>query len=212
MATRHEFKRISGRNARACFGFLAITLLYLATTPSAWAQPSEMLLEFSPNQSTVEFTLRATLHTVHGVFNLKNGVIHFNPTTGAIHGEIVVDATSGHSGNSGRDNKMHKEILESARYPEITFLPDRVEGKDEPQATSTVQVHGMFRIHGSEHEITIPVQVEMTQNRWTATSHFVIPYVQWGIKNPSNFLLHVRPTVDLEVHASGAIPPATAPR
>ena len=35
---------------------------------------------------------------------------------------------------------------------------------------STVQVHGMFTIHGAEHEITIPVRVEMAPGRWTATS------------------------------------------
>ena len=47
-----------------------------------------------------------------------------------------------------RDRKMHKEVLESERYPEISFRPDRVEGPVASQGKSSVKVHGMFRIHG----------------------------------------------------------------
>jgi polyisoprenoid-binding protein YceI len=208
MAKRCAVKDVSLAAAKVSFMLLAIALFQLAAKSVALAQSQEMLLQFSPDQSTVAFTLGATFHTVHGAFNLKSGAIHFNPATGALSGEIVVAAASGHSGNGARDNRMHKEILETAHYPEITFLPDRVEGKVEPQGASTVQVHGMFGIHGTVHEITIPTKVEISDGRWSVTSHFAIPYVQWGIKNPSNFFLHVKPVVDIEVHATGTIPAA----
>lgn len=180
-------------------------------TAAAWgttgfAQQREIVLEFAPAQTSVDFTLDDVLHTVHGAFNLKHGQVHFNPATGAVGGEIVVDTASGHSGSNARDSRMHREILESARYPEIVFRPDRVEGKVEAQGASTVQVHGMFSIHGADHEITIPVQVEMIQDRWTAASQFAIPYVKWGIRNPSNFFLRVSQTVTINVHASGPNP------
>jgi polyisoprenoid-binding protein YceI len=96
--------------------------------------------------------------------------------------------------------------LESAKYPETVFRPDRADAKLKAQGTSTVQVHGIFNIHGTDHEITIPVQVEMAQNRWTASAHFEIPYVKWGIKNPSNFFLHVSQTVAIDIRASGPNP------
>jgi polyisoprenoid-binding protein YceI len=120
-----------------------------------------------------------------------------------------VDAVSGRSGNSSRDGRMHKEILESARYPEITFHPSRVEGKVASQGKSSIQVHGVFGVHGAAHEITIPVQVEMAPDRWTANAHFAIPYVEWRMKNPSTFVLRVNQTVEIDVHATGPIPPAT---
>ncbi len=186
---------------------LLLATLFLSTLPvPTQAQEHDLDLEFAPAQTTIEFTLGDILHTVRGGFDLKNGGVRFNPATGAISGEILVDATSGHSGNSSRDGKMHREILESAHYREITFLPDRVDGKVAPQGKSTVQVHGMFGIHGATHEITIPIQVEMAADRWTANSHFVVPYVQWGMKNPSTFILRVSQTVDIDIHAVGALP------
>jgi polyisoprenoid-binding protein YceI len=175
----------------------------LAVATSASAQTREDVLDFVPAQTTVHFTLDASLHAVHGSFSLKHGAVHFSPSTGAISGEIVVDATSGQTENDGRDRKMHKDVLESARYPEIVFRPDRVEGNASPQGSSSVQVHGTFSLHGADHEMTVPVQVEMTPNGWTLTSHFTIPYVKWGLKNPSNFILHVGEAVEIDIHASG---------
>jgi len=181
-----------------------IFILLVATL--AWGQAQEATLNFVPSQTTVNFTLGDVLHTVHGSFKLKAGQVRFAPASNAISGEIVVDAASGNSGSTGRDRKMHKEILESARYPEVTFRPDRVEGKVLALGTSPVQVHGMFGIHGAEHEITVPAQVELASDHWSLTVHFAVPYVKWGIKDPSTFILRVEKTVDIDLHALGPSP------
>jgi polyisoprenoid-binding protein YceI len=187
---------------RAC----AMTVLWLAGTALAQAPLHEISLNFIPAKTTVNFTLGDVLHTVHGSFNLKRGVVHFDPTTNKISGEILVDATSGHSGSEARDRKMHREILESARYPDIVFRPDRVDGQVATVGASAVQVHGVFAIHGAEHEITIPVRVEMGPGWWTASLDFAVPYVQWGMKNPSTFILRVDQSVDIKIQASGQLP------
>jgi polyisoprenoid-binding protein YceI len=185
---------------------LSTAILGLMGTTLAQVHPHEIDLKFVPAKAMVNFTLGDILHTVHGVFDVKQGVVHFDPTTNKISGEILVDATSGHSGNDGRDKKMHKEVLESASYRDIVFRPDRVEGEVSELAASTVQVHGMFSIHGADHEITIPVRVEMSPGQWTATSHFTVPYVEWGMKNPSTFVLRVEQSVEIDIQASGETP------
>jgi polyisoprenoid-binding protein YceI len=186
-------------------GVWCMGVFLLFTFPSI-AQTSPSVLEFDPSQTTVSFTLGDVLHTVHGGFALKRGKVSYNSESGDISGEIVVDATSGHSGNNLRDKKMHKDVLESAKYPEMIFRPDRAEGKVGMLGTSTVKVHGTFTVHGSDHEMTLPIQVEMAADHWTATTHFVIPYEKWGMKNPSTFILRVSESVEIDVHASGKIP------
>ncbi len=178
----------------------------------AWGQAQEATLNFAPAQTTVNFTLGAVLHSVHGSFKLKAGQVRFAPDSKAISGEIVVDATSGNSDNSGRDRKMHKEILESYLYSEVAFRPDRVEGKVLAPGTSLVQVHGIFGIHGAEHEITVPAQVELAPDHWSLSVHFAVPYVQWGMKDPSTFILRVEKTVDIDLRAQGLSPWGHAPR
>jgi polyisoprenoid-binding protein YceI len=145
------------------------------------------------------------LHTVHGTFALKSGTLHFDPETGKAGGEIVVFAPSGVSGNSSRDARMHKEILETAKYPDVVFRPTQVEGKVGQSGASDVKLGGVFSIHGADHDLTALVHAELTGDRWRGTGRFEVPYVKWGIKDPSNFLLKVKPVVSVELEMSGAV-------
>ena len=188
------------RIARLIAVLAAAALLYGAgaTAPSLG---QEIVLDLDPERTTVRFTLADVLHTVHGTFKLKCGNIRFDPATDKISGEVVVDATSGNSGSEARDSRMHKNILESGKYPEIVFVPDRVDGSVAPQGESQIQLHGLFRIHGAEHEITAAVKVQMLNGQPTATAHFTVPYVKWGMKNPSTLLLRVSDKVEVEATA-----------
>ncbi len=179
--------------------------LWLVGTTVAQVKSHAIDFNFAPTKTKIDFTLGDVLHTVHGSFDAKNGVVHFDPATNQISGEIRVDAASGHSGSNGRDQRMHGQVLESARFPDIVFRPDRVEGQVATMGASLVQVHGMFAIHGAEHEITIPVRIEMGPDWWTVTLNFAVPYVKWGMKNPSTFVLRVDQSVDIKIQASGEI-------
>ncbi len=159
------------------------------------------IFDADPSQTEIKFTLPSTLHTVHGSFKLKRGSIQLDPEAGRASGEIVIDLASGESGNGSRDKRMHKEILESSKYPEAVFTADRMEGRIAAQGASEIDVHGTFRIHGADHELTLHVQVQASGNQYVAVTHFTIPYVQWGMKNPSNFLLKVNDKVEVEVRA-----------
>lgn len=160
-------------------------------------------LQLDPAQTHIEWTLDTLLHTVHGTFTLKRGMIQFDPATGKADGELVVDAASGESGGGARDRRMHREILETRRYPEIVFVPDRVEGKVDLDGTSHVQLHGQFTIHGAAHELILPIEAKVTQGQLTATTSFGIPYIQWGLKNPTTLFLKVGDTVQLTINAAG---------
>ena len=106
---------------------------------------------------------------------MKSGTISFDRKSGNASGLIIVDATSGDSGNHARDKKMHKEILESQRYREITFTPERVIGNVVPKGNSTIQVQGLFHIHGSDHDLTLSIPVEINGNEVKASTSFIVP-------------------------------------
>lgn len=176
-----------------------------AQTQNTQTPVCEILLTLDAAQSKLHWTLDSSLHTVHGTFALKSGTVHFDPATGKANGMIVVSASSGESGNGSRDQRMHKDILETATYPEVTFRPTLVDGKVILAGSSDVKLNGVFSIHGADHDLTAPVHVTINGNRWTGTSNFEVPYVKWGIKDPSNFLLKAKPVVDVELEMSGEV-------
>jgi polyisoprenoid-binding protein YceI len=165
---------------------------------------TSMSLDLDPAKTEVQFTLHDVLHTVHGTFKLKKGSIQFDPVSGAASGEILVDVASGASGSDARDSRMHKQILESKRFPEATFKPDHVDGKLSAEGQSQMDVHGLLKIHGADHDLTLHFQVARSGDQYIVSTHFTIPYVEWGMKDPSNFLLKVDKTVDIDIKATTA--------
>jgi polyisoprenoid-binding protein YceI len=186
---------------------LALVLFAYAARPGVSRATDEIVLDLNPAQTEINFTLPDLLHTVHGTFRLKSGTVHFDPATGTASGAVIVDVTSGASGSPARDRKMHKEILESRRYPEAVFIPQHVDGRFPSEGVAELQVHGLFKIHGGEHEVIFQTRVETKGDQLVANLHGVVPYVQWGMKNPSTFILRVSDKVQLDIRATGQIHP-----
>jgi polyisoprenoid-binding protein YceI len=166
---------------------------------------SEVLLTVNPAKSTVHWSVDSSLHLVHGTFTVRSGDLHFDPETGHAGGEIVVAAASGESGNGSRDARMHKEILETSKFPDVVFRPTQVDGHVAAAGASDAKLHGVFSIHGTNHDLVAPVHAELTGTHWMGTAQFEVPYVMWGIKDPSNFLLKVKHVVNVELELSGEV-------
>lgn len=179
----------------------------LSLSASTYAQ--EQVFELEPAQSHVSFTLGDIFHTVHGTFQLKPGTIRFDPATGVASGQIVVDAASGNSGSGARDHKMKKDILETQKFPDVVFTVDHVSGALAPSGTSTLQLSGNFLLHGSSHPLTVTVPVNVNAGLAAADVNFDVPYVKWGLKNPSTLFLRVSEDVLIVVHAVGRLQPAS---
>jgi polyisoprenoid-binding protein YceI len=165
--------------------------------------------ELQPRETHVAFTLGATLHTVHGTLRAKRGSVRFDPATGAATGEIVLDAASAETGNASRDRDMHAKILESARYPEIVWRIERVSGFPRGEAKSArVTLEGSLAIHGASHPFSAMAEVAVgASRRVTASAALEIPYVAWGMQDPSTFVLRVDKKVAVEIHAAGLLEP-----
>ena len=187
-------------------------LILTALSLALYAGAAEYQLRLDPESTQVNWTLGDVLHTVHGTFKLRRGEIVFDNETGKAGGEVVVDATSGESGSTSRDGRMHKNVLESAKYPDVSFSPDRLDGKVEPTGVSNVKLHGTFRIHGGAHEITVPVKVTANSDSLDAEIKFEVPFVAWGMKDPSTLFLRVNKSVEIEMRATGRLSQAATAR
>ena len=170
----------------------------------------QMAVDFDPAATKINWSLVGNVHTTHGTFQLKQGHVEVNAASGAVSGELIVEANSGNSNDGARDKRMKKEILETDKFPEIRFRVTRIEGAqqlkvDQLKNAATVRAVGQFTIHGSSHEISIPMQVQINGSDVSGTGKFVVPFVDWGMKDPSNFLFKVNKTVEVELVAAGHI-------
>ena len=127
------------------------------------------------------------------------------PVDGHASGSVAVDAMSGNSGNSVRDRKMTNEELKAESYKSVTFAPTRFTGTFHDSGHSDVQVRGLFMILGTAHEIDVPMQIEANGNQVRAIGKFDVPYVQWGLKDPSTLMLRVNKEVQIELSLTGTL-------
>lgn len=198
-----EYPDIHRRMHRTAFrpGFLC--LLIAAFCSAAVAQQVQVILD--PAQTRINISVHDVHGGFQGSFKLKSGAVTFDRKSGAANGELIVDAASGDTGNSTRNRKMYKDILEIQRYPEITFIAEKVIGDVAAQGTSNIQVQGIFHIHGVDHDLALSVPVQLNGDKVTATTSFVVPYESWGMKNPSLFFLRVDGKADVSVSAVGRV-------
>ncbi len=188
---------------------LRCLLLATALLTASPLSAETLVLELDPGKTTIELTFGATLHTVRGSLGLTLGRIELDPEAGTASGRIVLSATSASTGNERRDRKMHEKILESGRYPNIVFDVERVSGDLNRSGRSNLQLHGTLDFHGSRRQVAVPAVANVQGDQVTADAHLIVPYVEWGLADPSFLLLRVAKEVRVDIRASGRLQPAS---
>lgn len=178
--------------------FLALLMLMV---PNAFAE--HQIFNIDPATSEVSFSLSDPIHAVHGTFHIQTGSVDFNREGSDMSGSVVVAAGSGKSGSESRDHKMTTDILDAPKFATVSFAPHSYQGAIAPSGDSTVQVTGTFTLHGTPHELTVPMQIHIDGTTCTAKTRFVVPYVKWGLRDPSNFLLKVDKEVGIQLTLNG---------
>jgi len=179
-----------------------LTFLF-AIAPVAFGQ--HQTFTANPDASKIAFTLGGTGHHVEGTFHVQSGRINFDRSAQTISGAVVVAAGSGDSGEPSRDKKMNSDVLEVARFAEVSFVPKSYQGAISAAGDSTIQVTGVFTLHGTPHDLTVPMQIHIDGPKATATAHFIVPYVQWGLKNPSFLIWKAENDVAIDLSLVGKI-------
>ena len=181
----------------------AVFALTVILAPAALAQHQTFVV--NPDASQVKMTLKTTHELVNGTFHVQSGSIEFDQSTPRMSGSVVVLADSGKTGNDSRDKKMNKDILKVEQYATVSFEPKTYTGAIASSGDSTIQVTGIFTLLGTAHEITVPMLVHLDGTNTSAKAHFDVPYVQWGLKNPSFMIWKADHDVAIDVNLVGTI-------
>jgi polyisoprenoid-binding protein YceI len=184
-------------------------ILILPLSIASLSLAQQQTFTANPSACDVAFALTGTGHEVHGTFHVQSGTIQFDRSAPKISGSIVVSAASGDSGDKGRDKTMHSNVLDVEHFADVTFAPQSYQGTLAPSGDSTIQITGTFTLHGTPHDITVPMQVHIDGSTLTANGKFVVPYVKWGLKDPSVFILKVAKEVHIDITLSGTLTPAS---
>jgi polyisoprenoid-binding protein YceI len=181
----------------------AIIALAVVLAPSAFAQHQTFVV--NPDASEVRIKLNTTHEIVNGTFHVHSGSVDFDRAASKISGMVIVLAGSGKTGNGSRDKKMNNDILKVDQYATVSFAPKTYAGTIGPSGDSTIQVSGVFTLLGTPHDLTIPMQIHIEQSKATAKAQFVVPYVQWGLKNPSFLFWKAENDVAIDLNLVGQV-------
>jgi hypothetical protein len=158
----------------------AVVALALIFAPAILAQHQTFAV--NPDASEVKIKLNTTHEVVTGTFHVQSGSINFDRTAFHISGIVIVAAGSGKTGNDSRDKKMNNGILKVDQFAAVSFAPKTYNGTIAASGDSTIQVSGVFTLLGTDHDLTIPMQIHIDGSKATAKGQFSVPYVQWGLK------------------------------
>ncbi len=146
------------------------------------------------------------MRDVRGTFALKGGALAVDPDSTLAQGELLVDATAGKTANRADQRLMEDEVLETKRYPAIFFHAEHMRGQVPlKDGSSDVMADGILNIHGADHAFQMRVHLVRQGETLTATSHFSIPYADWGMRVPVRSVFRLSRTADVDVVAKASI-------
>lgn len=80
-------------------------------------------------------------------------------------------------------NSMHNEVLESAKYPKITFKSVSVsDAKKTGDTTYSLTLNGDLTLHGVTKRIAMPLTATITPQQLRATGKYTLKQTDFGIK------------------------------
>ena len=180
-----------------------VLALAVVLAPAVFAQHQTFAV--NSDASEVKMKLNTTHEVVNGIFRVQSGSIDFDRTASHISGIVIVAAGSGKTGNDSRDKKMNKDILKVDQFATVSFAPKTYNGIIAASGDSTIQVSGLFTLLATAHDLTIPMQIHVDGTKATAKAQFIVPYVQWGLKNPSFLIWKADNDVAIDLNLVGQI-------
>jgi polyisoprenoid-binding protein YceI len=140
-------------------------------------------------------TVTGQMVLVTGPSGLELQGANFSADISKLHS---TDANATH-GNAVRDNFVARIYLETAVYPEATFVA-KTTALGSATSPAAVTVAGTFTVHGVTHDVSIPLQVTQNGDRLEVVGSFQIHYQDYKVDIPSVPFTSAAADATVEVH------------
>ncbi|MCE9667775.1 YceI family protein [Myxococcus stipitatus] len=80
-----------------------------------------------------------------------------------------------------QETMLGPQVLDSGRYPDIRFTSTRCEARQTGPGTYEVQLDGQLELHGTVRPVSLPLHVELSQDRLVARGGTTIRQTDYGI-------------------------------
>jgi polyisoprenoid-binding protein YceI len=196
--------------------------LALALTLSASAAFSQDVYNVDKVHSDVTFKVRHFVSKVTGRFDDFSGAISIVPgKPGASSVEFAIKSASINTGVPARDTHLKSaDFFDVEKNPEITFKSTKIS----PAGGDTYNVTGLFTMHGTQRELTLPVDFggTVTDQRGTEKAGFSLTTklnrkdygIVWNQTLDSGGLMlgdEVEITINIEANKSKPAPASDVP-
>jgi polyisoprenoid-binding protein YceI len=176
---------------RAASRLTALVLIVLAAgIVRAAAEPVRYRVD--PAASAITFRATSRLQTADGRFHRFRGDVHADPRElTAARVELVIDAASIDTGNRRRDTHLRSEdFFWVERHGDVRFESARVEHG----GAGRLVIAGRLTMRGIVREVTVPVDVDVSESVVTARGELLVNRKDYGISYNS-FLNPIDDTV-----------------
>jgi polyisoprenoid-binding protein YceI len=160
-----------------------------------------------PDNSRAEFGVKHFwgLITVRGHFTGIAGELDVDPT-GAVHGELRLDATGVDTRNSRRDKHLRSaDFFGADEHPQVVFTPSAVRRAD----GSALEMDGRLAIAGHDEALTLRLDAAHDAPVLTLRATTVVDRRRFGMTWGPLGMTHNDATLTVEARLTPAATPAT---
>jgi polyisoprenoid-binding protein YceI len=153
-----------------------------------------------PDNSSAEFAVKHFwgLVTVRGHFNKIEGELSIVPS-GAVAGELRIDATSVDTGNNQRDKHLRSaDFFGADEHPQVVFRPSAVRRLD----GSGLEMDGRLSIAGHEEPLTLRLDADHVAPVLTLRATTVVDRRLFGMNWRPLGIAHNDATLTVDAHMS----------
>lgn len=160
--------------------------------------PDATGVRYSIDPAVSRFTVRASASGLLSAFGHnptiairglagEMGYTGASPADGAsLTAKVRADTLAVQDDISDKDRReiervMKEEVLEAARFPEITFTSSRVSAKPIAEGRFALEVTGTLSLHGVTRELTFPAQTSVMGTMLRANGEFSLLQSAYGI-------------------------------